>query len=108
MSTTSRSLESVLTPEQCLVALGVRAGEREAVPVAMRVQSDSAFVWKAAAIHPLQSMENAYQRIVRRFVDDAGRREAEFDKLSQFFLFEDGTPAGFKQSPAATQDDEQL
>jgi hypothetical protein len=89
-----------LTSEQCLMALGISASQREVVPVRMPVQRDSAFVWKAAAIHPLQPLENAYQRIVRRNVDRAGEREAEFDQLGKFFLFEDSSPAAFSRPPA--------
>src|SRR4051812_44834712 len=68
-------------------------------------QSDSATMWKAVAVHPLQPLENAHQRIVREAArkeeerqvasgqrDDAELRNVVSEAMSNFFVFDSGTP----------------
>ena len=55
----------------CLRTLGALAiGTRTGVGLSLPGQEDKAFMWKAPSVHPLQVLENAYQRIVQK----AGRR----------------------------------
>lgn len=57
---------------------------------------DAALTWKAAAVHPLQVLENEYQGIVHdavRGIDNAEKRKAvESKALGQFFFFDGGSP----------------
>ena len=86
--------------KQLLIELGTVAAKKDKVTINLRVQKDSAFTWKGVAIHPLQVLENAYQRVVHRSTRNTGseseRREAEFAELSQFFTFDDGEPTFFE------------
>jgi hypothetical protein len=67
------------------------------VDVTPTTPRDGMTTWGAAAIHPLQALENQYQSIVRAAVRAAGgtydkRRDAEFSAMQKFFLFFTGVP----------------
>jgi hypothetical protein len=83
----------------CFRKLGVLAvGARPDVSLRLPEQEDKAFMWKAPSVHPLQVLENNYQRIVRL----AGERpgvdpvKAESEALSRFFIQDAGQAEPFK------------
>jgi hypothetical protein len=54
-------------------------------------QADSALVWSGAAVHPLQMLQNAHQRLIRDACRGLGQddaRDRESDGLSRFFHFQ--------------------
>ncbi|MBS0348183.1 MAG: hypothetical protein JSR69_17190 [Proteobacteria bacterium] len=70
-------------------------------------QEDKAFMWKASLVHPLQVLENAYQRVVQR----AGQETegdpiaAQSETLSRFFVNDAGKPACLQGVPAQADDE---
>jgi hypothetical protein len=58
-------------------------------------QEDTAFMWKAASVHPLQKLENAYQRIAP-------------SALGQFFIHDAAPPQLFSKSPLTADGGEHL
>ena len=91
-----------LDGEACLVKMGVlAAGARPNLKLLYQKQEDKAFMWKAPSVHPLQVLENVYQRVVRK----AGREAdtdpvlAQSETLSKYFIQDPGTAECFKSRP---------
>lgn len=86
----------------CLARLGVLAvGARQGVHLPIPAQEDKAFMWKAPSFHPLQTLENVYQRVVRKagYEAEADAIQAQSDALSRYFIQEPGDPACFESKP---------
>lgn len=85
----------------CLARLGNIAGkDHPSLHVLLGNQDDAAFMWKAPSVHPLQVMENHYQRVVLHAVAEAraqGRdaNRAQSDTLGSFFAQSSATPEAF-------------
>jgi len=66
------------------------------ITIELPVQKDAAYLWQAAAIHPMQSLQNVHQRIVRsamrKAADDAARMSDGSAALSNFFHFNATVP----------------
>lgn len=95
----------------CLTRLGVlAAATHPGIRLPLPEQADRAFMWKAPSFHPLQVLENAYQRVVRK----AGRQpgadpiKAQSEALSRFFIQDPGTPECFKFRPLDQHDGHHL
>lgn len=59
--------------------------------VAYPPQADSALVWSGAAVHPLQILQNAHQRLIRDACRGLGQddaRDRESDGMARFFHFQ--------------------
>src|SRR6185312_6052565 len=83
----------------CFRKLGVLAvGARPDVSLRLPEQEDKAFMWKAPSVHPLQVLENNYQRIVRLAGEKPGVDpvKAESETLSRFFIQDAGQAEPFK------------
>ncbi|MDM0116133.1 hypothetical protein QTI66_28590 [Variovorax sp. J22R133] len=92
----------VLDGAGCLSKLGLLAlGKRQDVRLPMPEQEDKAFMWKAPSFHPLQVLENAYQRVVRKAGHDAesDQVQAQTDALSKYFIQEPASPELFEYKP---------
>jgi hypothetical protein len=101
----------VLDGAGCLAKLAVLAvGARQGVRLQYTEQEDKAFMWKAPSFHPLQVLENAYQRIVRKAGQDAlaDPVQVQTDTLSRYFINEPGAPALYEFKPLDMFDTEQL
>lgn len=85
----------------CLRKLAVLAvGARPGVRLVLPAQEDRAFMWKAPLVHPLQVLENTYQRIVHKAgLNAKDPLQAQSDALSQFFNMDTGQAACFKSRP---------
>jgi hypothetical protein len=95
----------------CLRKLATLAlGAREGVDLKFSEQENKAFMWKASAVHPLQVLENAYQRIVHKAGSqaDADPIQAQSETLSRYFLQDAGDPACFDEKASPTADGGQL
>jgi hypothetical protein len=95
----------------CLVKLGVlAAGARPNLRLLYQEQEDRAFMWKAPSFHPLQVLENVYQRVVRKagLEADADPVQAQSETLSKYFIQDPGTPECFKSRPLDQYDGEHL
>jgi hypothetical protein len=95
----------------CLKKLAVLAlGGRKDVDLQFSEQQNKAFMWKASSVHPMQVLENAYQRMVRK----AGREPgvdpltAQSEKLAQFFMQDEGQPVFLDSKPPDAPDEAQL
>ena len=77
-----------LDGRDCLNKLGALAAGRLPTEIQLQLckQEDTAFMWKAASVHPLQKLENAYQRIAP-------------SALGQFFVQDAAPPQLFSKSP---------
>ena len=95
----------------CLTRLGVLAvGNRAGVACRIPEQEDKAFMWKAPSFHPLQVLENAYQRVVRKAGQEPGADpiQAQSETLSRFFIQDPGEPECFESRPLGAFDGEHL
>jgi hypothetical protein len=94
-------LSQVLDGAGCLRKLAVLArGARQGIDLVLPSQEDKAFMWKAPQVHPLQVLENTYQRIVHKAVQKAkDPMKAQSDTLSEFFIMDAGLPESFKSRP---------
>jgi hypothetical protein len=94
----------------CLTRLGVLAvGKKTGVGLPLPEQEDKAFMWKAPSFHPLQVLENAYQRVVRKAGQEADDAiQAQSETLSRFFIQDPGEPECFKSRPLGAFDGEHL
>jgi len=95
----------------CLRKLGVLAvGKRPGVSLKLPEQEDKAFMWKAPSVHPLQVLENAYQRVVHKAGKEAADDpiKAQSEALSRFFIQNAGTTECFKFQPLEGNDQEHL
>ncbi|WP_144138310.1 hypothetical protein [Paraburkholderia sp. BCC1884] len=101
----------VLDGAGCLTRLGLIAlGARQNVRLPYPGQEDKAFMWKAPSFHPLQVLENAYQRVVRKAGHDAvsDQVQAQTETLSRYFIQDPGTPEPFRFKPLDAFDGEHL
>ena len=79
--------------KKCLEKLAVLAlAGRKDVALKFAKQEDRAFMWKAPSVHPLQVLENAFQRIVHK---EEGA-EAQSEALARYFMQNSGQPVDFK------------
>jgi hypothetical protein len=73
----------------CLRELALRAmgAHKDSCKLNYPEQGETAFMWKASAVHPLQGLETTYQRIVHAAGRSPGSdpRQAESDALARFF-----------------------
>ncbi len=95
----------------CLRKLAVLAlGDRKGVDLKFSEQEDKAFMWKASSVHPLQVLENAYQRIVRKAGQEPGADPvtAQSEKLAQYFMQDEGQPVFFNSKPPKAPEEGQL
>jgi len=95
----------VLDGVGCLKKLAtVATGARTDFRLQMLDQTDNAFMWKAPSVHPLQTLENAYQRVVLNAVKQPGvdARKAQSETLSRFFLQDAGASELFSYKPLPT------
>lgn len=83
----------------CLRKMAVLAlGARPDISLRFPEQEDKAFMWKAPTVHPLQVLENSYQRIVRSAGEKPGADslKTESETLSRFFIQDAGEAEPFK------------
>jgi hypothetical protein len=86
----------------CLKQLAALAqGTRRGVRLALATQEDAAFMWKAPSVHPLQVLENDFQRIVHRATREAtgDPLKAQSATLARFFTQAAAGPEGFRHVP---------
>lgn len=101
----------VLDAAGCLTKLGLLAvGARPNVRLPFPEQEDKAFMWKAPSFHPLQVLENAYQRVVRKAGQDAesDQVQAQTETLSRYFIQDPGSSTLFDYKPLDRFDGEHL
>ncbi len=86
----------------CLKKLAALAlGARSDVSLKYEAQADKSFMWKAPSVHPMQVLENAYQR----FVQDAARKpgvdpkDAQSEALAEYFMQAQDQPELFSYRP---------
>lgn len=93
--------ETIHYGESCLKTVAQIASLKQKATVVLNAQSDSALMWKAASIHPMQALENVHQRAVRAAVraleengvtDEAQLKAAEVDATAEYFLLNVGSP----------------
>jgi hypothetical protein len=82
-----------------LQKLGVLAGKAKGprgLTVALPKQTDAAYIWKGASIHPMQALQNIQHRTVREalrpIVGDDERRDETGKQLGSFCYFDASTP----------------
>ncbi len=94
----------------CLTKLGVLAVGDKSARLPFPAQEDKAFMWKAPSFHPLQVLENVYQRVVRKAGQDADSDpiQAQSDTLSQYFIQDPGKPESFRSRSLDMFDGEHL
>ena len=95
----------------CLKKLADLAlGDRKDVGLQFSEQQDKAFMWKAPSVHPMQVLENAYQRIVRKAGREPGADPltAQSEKLAEFFMQDEGQPVFLDSQPPDAPDEAQL
>lgn len=84
------------TAWSCLRYVAELAPSKPGQTISLANQRDQALIWKAAAVHPMQALENEYQGIVhdavRGIVDPDLRKEVESRAMGEFFLFDAGPP----------------
>ena len=89
-------------PASCLRKMAVLAkGKRSGFELEYAEAQDRAFMWKASSVHPLQVLENSYQRIVHQagHGPDADPVKAQSETLARYFLQDAGEPVAFVFKP---------
>ncbi|MEJ8837335.1 hypothetical protein [Ramlibacter sp. AN1133] len=83
----------------------IARGKRTGIEVVYPAAEDKAFMWKASSVHPLQVLENAYQRIVHHAgrEPDADRIKEQSETLARYFIPDAGPPVSFTFTPADLQ-----
>lgn len=76
--------------------LAALASQKTSAKVVWPRQKDAALFWSAAAVHPLQALQNTYQRLVREasrgITDDEARKTREGEELQRYCYFESAPP----------------
>lgn len=106
-----RAHEPALDGAGCFRKLAALAlGDRQGITLRFQEQEDSSFMWKASSVHPLQVLENAYQRIVRKAGSQPGAdaRQAQSETLARYFLQDSGRPVCLAPKPGTPIDGPQL
>jgi hypothetical protein len=92
-------------PSDLFDELAALATRKTGANVVCPTQKDAALLWSAAAVHPLQALQNTYQRLVREasrdIVDDEARKTKEGDELGKFCYFESSAPRLMAQPKGA-------
>jgi hypothetical protein len=104
-------LEHEINGAWCLRKLAVLAlADHKDVALKFAEQDDKAFMWKASSVHPLQALENAYQRIVHKSGQkpDADPVKAQSETLAQYFIQDEGLPVFFDSKPPVASDATEL
>lgn len=93
------------------------AGAQANLPIELAAQKDRAFLWGAAAVHPMQALETSFRRVVRATEEHGGdparQRERESAAMGEYFFFEAssvrllgiGREEGFDGMPHPLPDD---
>ena len=87
---------------ECLRKMALLAvGNRPGVRLILSEQEDKSFMWKAPMVHPLQMLENTYQRIVHKAVKQAilDPLKAQSETLAQYFVQDAGRAEYLKFKP---------
>lgn len=94
-------LDQQLDGPACLKKMALLARARhQTVGLVFPTQEDKAFMWKAPMVHPLQVLENSYQRIVQKAAQTAeDPLKAQSDTLAEFFIMDSGRPECFRSRP---------
>ncbi len=92
-------------PSDLFGELAALASRKTGADVVYPKQKDAALLWAAASVHPLQALQNTYQRLVRDasrgITDDDARKAKEGDELSKFCYFESTPPRLMAQAKDA-------
>lgn len=95
----------------CLRMLAPLAlGTQKNVDLRFSDQEDKAFMWKAPSVHPLQALENGYQREVREAEQAPGADpiKAQSETLARYFLQGEGLPVDHDGRPPKDLGGDQL
>ena len=86
----------VWDPADLFEELAALASRKAGVKVVWPSQKDSALLWASAAIHPMQPLQNTYQRLVRDACrdirDDDEKKAKEGEELGHYCYFEAAPP----------------
>ena len=78
--------------KRALARVATIASAQANLPIELAAQKDQAFLWGAAAVHPMQALETSFRRVVRaaeeRGGDPARQRERESAAMEEYFFFE--------------------
>lgn len=92
-------------PADLLRDLAALASRKTQATVVWPRQKDAALFWSAAAVHPLQALQNTYQRLVREasrgITDDEARKTREGEELQRYCYFESAAPRMLAQPRGA-------
>jgi hypothetical protein len=82
-------------PDLAFQQMAIIAGKRNTAEVVYPKQEDAALLMKAVSIHPLQPLQNTFQRLVRDacrgIKDEEKRKEKESEQLANY-VFVDSVP----------------
>lgn len=98
----------IVDPADGYAQIARMASMRHKADVIYPAQADSALLWAGAALHPMQSLQNTHQRLVR----DAARlgsnpdeaKEIEGEELGKLYYFRAATPKLLGQPKDAAPD----
>jgi len=83
-------------PAELFHELAALTSRKTGAKVVWPTQKDSALLWTSAALHPLQALQNTYQRLVRDAVrdikDDDAKKAKESEELGHYFYFDSAAP----------------
>ncbi|HCW05926.1 MAG TPA: hypothetical protein DGG95_01025, partial [Cytophagales bacterium] len=93
---------SMTAGETSLQAIANKVTEVTMLKVSLAPQTDTSFMLKAPLIHPMQALENCYQKVIREAVrlekNPEKHRDVVSSKLNEYFLLDAGEP-GLINSP---------
>lgn len=78
------------TKEDAFEQIAAIASERHSLKVVYPAQADSALLWNTGSIHPMQSLQNSYQRMVRdakRPLEGDAASAKESEEMNKYFYF---------------------
>lgn len=83
-------------PSDLFAEIAALASRKTGARVVVPAQKDSALLWASAAIHPMQALQNTYQRLVRDacrdIKDDDQKKAKEGEELGHYCYFEAAPP----------------
>jgi len=100
----------LVDPSDCFEEMARMATLKHGADVVYPAQADSALLWAAAAVHPLQPLQNTYQRLVRdacRGLDGDKAKAREGEALGKYCYFRASPPKLTGQSAGAEPDTEE-
>jgi Papain-like cysteine protease AvrRpt2 len=93
--------------KDCFDRIAAIASARHGLKVVYPAQGDLALLWSTGSVHPLQPLQNSYQRMVRdavRGLESEAAKDKESSEMTKYFYFTANPPKLMGLAPDAPPD----